>query len=302
MDKFLIKPENDIKKEVIRIILSQVVSIHEMTCDRSNGINENVHEMRKRFKMIRSVIRLIRDSAGYSVYYRENIRFRDLSRKLSSARDSEVLLQNAIKIGEKIPQFINDNKYKAILFNLTQKRDRALYKILKEEKVCDQIRNTLEEAIPVIHDINIKKTGFDVIEKGMKRMYRQAKKYLNTVIENNEDPVAIHTLRKRVKYLWYQIQMLEPVFPEQINAIAVSLDQIADELGIHRDNYLFQLSLQKNDFFQLNKTHRSEIMKITNKEKKLQAAIEAAQKFYSEKPKDFTGRIRNWYNLSQQTQ
>jgi CHAD domain-containing protein len=300
MDKFIIVPENDIKKEVIRIILSQVISIHEMTCDESEGINENIHEMRKRFKMIRSVVRLIRDSAGYSVYYRENIRFRDLSRKLSHARDSEVLLQNTIAIGKKTPQLIQNIRYKAILADLTQKRDRALNKILKVENVCDHIRNTLEEAIPLIHNINIKKSGFDVIEEGMKRMYRQAKKYLTMVIENNEDPVAIHTLRKRVKYLWYQAQMLERVFPEQINAIASSLDQIADDLGAHRDNYLLQLALQKNDFYHLNKKYRSELLKITDREKeeRLQLAIDSAEKFYSEHPEDFTERIRNWYNIS----
>jgi len=31
-------------------------------------------------------------------------------------------------------------------------------------------------------------------------------------------------------------------------------------------------------------------------------AIDAAKKFYSEHPKDFTERLRNWYIISRQTQ
>lgn len=301
MDRFIINPSEDIIKELKRILNSQAILIQEMACDKSNGIHENVHEMRKRFKMIRSVIRLIRDTAGYSVYYRENIRFRDLSRKLSAVRDSEVLLQKAIHLCDTIPELREDQAYLTLISKLTQERDTVLHRLLHRENVCDHIRDSLEAFIPVLYNINLEKTGFDAIEKGIKRMYRQAGKYLQIITENHRDPETIHTLRKRVKYLWYQIQLLQEIYPEQMNALAASLDQLADKLGIFRDNYLFQLSLQRNDFHQLKTRYSSKITWHTEREnaENLEIAINIAKKFFGEKPKHFTGKLRKWYNISQ---
>lgn len=302
MDKFIIQPEKDIKKELARIMLSQVLLVHEMTCDKSEGINKNVHEIRKRFKMIRSVLRIIRDSAGYSFYYRENIRFRDMARKLSPARDKQVLLENAISLTEKLPDLKNEERYRVILKDLTHQRDEALRQLLIAEDVCSHLRSSLESAIPEIKNVSFQNSGFDVIEGGLRRMYRQARNNLSKVRENKNDQIAIHTLRKRVKYLWYQIQMLAPLYPLGMEALERSLDNISDDLGIHRDSYLFRGFLEKNNHFELNKNQSSEIQKILNDqmESRLSSAIDAATKFYLEKPEIFTNRISSWYEISKQ--
>ena len=54
---------------------------------------EAIHDVRKRIKKIRAVIRLVRDDLGKEIYQQENHCFRDAGRRLSEVRDAQVLLE-----------------------------------------------------------------------------------------------------------------------------------------------------------------------------------------------------------------
>lgn len=59
-----------------RIVREQIDdAIHQLT-DLPDGQAEAVHDVRKRFKKIRAVLRLVRDEIGSDVYKRENVFYR----------------------------------------------------------------------------------------------------------------------------------------------------------------------------------------------------------------------------------
>src|SRR4030095_12488027 len=62
----------------------------ELLDNHSENPPETVHELRKRLKKMRAVLRLVRDELGEEVFDRENGVLRDLGRKLSPARDATV--------------------------------------------------------------------------------------------------------------------------------------------------------------------------------------------------------------------
>src|SRR5438045_3466194 len=52
-----------------------------------------IHELRKDLKKLRSLLRLMRSQLGRETYRRENDALRQAGRRLSGARDAEVMLQ-----------------------------------------------------------------------------------------------------------------------------------------------------------------------------------------------------------------
>lgn len=76
-----------IAKEQIAKAIAELANIDEL------GIDEAVHQARKRLKKTRAVIRLVRDRLGSETYQRENARFRDLGRNLASLRDIKVQIE-----------------------------------------------------------------------------------------------------------------------------------------------------------------------------------------------------------------
>src|SRR5438445_3587110 len=61
-----------------------------------------VHAARKRFKRIRSLVRLVRTGLGQAVYHRENACFRDAGGSLAEVRDAAVLVQTLDQLKEHV--------------------------------------------------------------------------------------------------------------------------------------------------------------------------------------------------------
>ncbi len=60
--------------------------IDELAGQPNRGLDEAVHETRKRLKRLRAALRLERSAIGAETYRRENAAFRDLGKRLSAPR------------------------------------------------------------------------------------------------------------------------------------------------------------------------------------------------------------------------
>src|SRR5215467_12650468 len=61
---------------------------------------EAIHDARKRIKKTRSALRLARPGLPKRLYRAENAALRDTARGLSGARDADVMVETAEKLGE----------------------------------------------------------------------------------------------------------------------------------------------------------------------------------------------------------
>src|SRR5919205_78895 len=57
-----------------------------------------VHEARKDMKKLRALLRLVRGELGGKTFARENACFRDATRELAGARDSDVMLETLAQL------------------------------------------------------------------------------------------------------------------------------------------------------------------------------------------------------------
>ena len=89
---FRLQRGESINEEIQRIAEEQlekaVAEIQDGELDR----HEAVHQVRKRFKKIRGLIRLVRP-AFEKTYQRENAMFRDAGREISAVRDAQSLIE-----------------------------------------------------------------------------------------------------------------------------------------------------------------------------------------------------------------
>jgi adenylate cyclase len=76
--------------------------------------------------------------------------------------------------------------------------------------------------------------GFEPIGDGLRETYRLGRKRLRRARHQPTD-ARLHEWRKSVKYLWYQMRLLEGAAPSAIGPLVERLDDLADALGDDHD-------------------------------------------------------------------
>ena len=86
-----------------------------------SDLAEAVHQVRKRCKKIRGLLRLFRGSLSAS-YSQENAWFRDLARSLSDARDAEAMLECLDSLCEAFSQDLEADAFASVRHALEERR------------------------------------------------------------------------------------------------------------------------------------------------------------------------------------
>jgi CHAD domain-containing protein len=140
-----------------------------------------------------------------------------------------------------------------------------------------------------------------MFHKGIKRIYKQGRKALKEV-KVIPDGERFHDWRKRVKYLWYHLRLLQDAWPNVMKGYARSLDAISDCLGLEHDLVDLKNKLRNDNQFAIasHKIVRKLIDRIDQKRSGLQAVVwEDAEKHYFESPKRFARRIGHYWDVAQ---
>src|SRR3954469_6516498 len=103
--RFALREDEPLREGVERIAVGQLDNSIEGLAGESDADSATaIHEARKSIKRLRSLLRLTRHQIGEHVYRRDNAAFRDIGRRLSSARDSRVMLDTLADVSERHPR------------------------------------------------------------------------------------------------------------------------------------------------------------------------------------------------------
>jgi len=221
---------------------SLVAEIHRAGAEQANralaslqsvdGADEDaVHDVRKRCKKIRALLRLVRPALG-EVYPTENRRFREIARSLAAERDEAISIQT-------LDDLINRAKNPAER-DATQQAKHALLENRDGSPAVgprdhSPLVTSLQEgaarleALP-LPDKSPDKSFGDLIRPGLKRAYRRAKRAMRDAQANTSD-AAVHEWRKRVKDHWYHTRLLETAWKEQLQPEAKRWTRLAKHWG-----------------------------------------------------------------------
>src|SRR5262249_33564932 len=126
---FELKAEQSIRKNIRRIARKQLDDALEILTDKHRGPrDEAVHEVRKHFKKVRAVLRLVRLEIGEKAYRAENTCFRDAARPLTEVRDAKIFIETVDALSEHFKDHIAGQTFndvrKILQENLRAARNR----------------------------------------------------------------------------------------------------------------------------------------------------------------------------------
>ncbi|UII19958.1 CHAD domain-containing protein [Fulvivirga ligni] len=208
-----------------------------------DGRHEAIHTVRKSFKKIRAILRLIRDNIGKEIYKAENHFYRDLARSVSKLRDHTSIIEMLHLLKQQYNPELEDDTFNTPLNSLEYYRRQATKKELDQEDKLSILRESLHEKLKDDREWIPKIKSFKDISPNLRRVYKRGKEAMEKADENGR-PEDFHQWRKRVKYLRYQLELIEKIWPRTIKSFRKELSDISDYLGSDRDLYILTETLQ----------------------------------------------------------
>ena len=242
MNDFILKNTESAGEDIKRIINEQIdTAFGYLERDINENFDESVHEIRKCIKRIRAAVRLIRDDIGNDLYRRENYFFRDINRNLSEIRSIAVINETL----NKLDPGDSNNDCKALINHFTELKEKIIYRLCVEEHRLTRVSEMLKEGRTRTGLIPVKKNNIGILITGLVRIYNQS---LDCMLTAKNKPVVenLHEWRKKVKYLYYQLQILRPVLPDELVIYESKLDELTDYLGTDHDLAELEDSLAGN--------------------------------------------------------
>jgi CHAD domain-containing protein len=297
---YQLKASESVPKGIKRIVSKQIEkAINELAATDDLGMDEAVHQARRRLKKIRAVVRLVRDRLGKKTYQRENARFRDLGGSLASLRDGGVRIKTLDSLTAHYADTIEPDTFSDIARELRVDYRRE-YQNVVDEGITIAVKNQLKDAKEEIADWAISPKGWSAIDSSFKRVYKRGYQALD-VVRSHPNVENLHDLRKRVKYLRYQLKILSPIWPKITEAWIDRTHELSDYLGEDHDlAVLKQLVLAQPERFDRQNSLSILANLIDRRREELQsAAIFLGRRIYTEKPSAFVDRMGNYWEIWQ---
>ena len=294
---FRLKKSESLKKAIQRVAREQVDDAIKELKDDSLGPHEAVHQFRKHCKKMRGLLRLVRP-AMEKTYQRENEWYRDQSRELSRVRDAEAMIEamEAICKNRKQGSDGEQELIAAAIKTLQDHKEQLAREWIDIDNELSRTADELKAARDRIDDWHLDPNDFDAARKGLKKTYKRACKALATAID---DPTSekLHELRKRTKYHWYHMRLLEGAFEPVLSTRSDQCKLLSDYLGDDHDlSVLTLFILDAPDRFG-DAPAQEQLMKIIQlRRQELQSdGMKLAKLLYAESPKKFVARITTYW-------
>jgi CHAD domain-containing protein len=256
---------------------------------------EAIHCVRKEIKKARAVLQLARSRIRKKDYRRLNKRLQKAAKHLATVRDAQVRCDAfehlAVHSKGQLGTPLLRNLRAALQSNLRAERRRLL-----EGKTLGTVERILKRAASEFDALSLRGKGWQGLCPGVKRAYRRGCQAYCAAAQD-PSPERLHEWRKRVKELWYQMRMLQPVWPEQLDAVGNELEILGDNLGDDRDLFLLQKSLQRRNDVVQSKNETIEGLIKKRQSKLRHAALTLGARFYAEKPSAFTSRLGRYWQV-----
>lgn len=279
----------------VRRILQEWLAGADESLRKKRITDANIHDARKQVKKSRAALRLLRDAIGEIAYRRENNALRDAARPLGVARDSKVLLAALDDLVERYDPATHSLKLDKFRRVLRKEKTSARQAI--GVTLVDNQRKALREVKARSQRWTMKGSDWPVIGGGLGRIYRGGKKRMKAAV-SSRDSQDLHDWRKQVKYLWHQLQILQPAWPGPLQELADQVHKLADHLGDDHDLAVLRTRVTSHaDAFE-GKDYEALIAVLDRRRKRLQdKAFKLGARIFQEKPRRFVGRIGQYWRL-----
>lgn len=272
-----------------------IAEINDPDLDR----HETVHQVRKRCKKLRALVRIVRPR--FWAFGEQNSFFRDASRELSYLRDAQSVVECFESLIENSGEQVDGERFAAIHGELIHRRNQVGDDVAGLDARLEAFLQQMHKARPGVDHWVIDDIGFSALSGGLKKTYRRGRKALRIA---QADPTTdnLHELRKRVKYHWYHERLLRNTWPAMMKAERRAADGLADLLGDEHDLAVLQQTIDNEpDRFGEEPDRQALAELIAQRRRQLQAEVwPLAARVFAESPKARARRFKHYWKVWRQ--
>src|SRR5215813_106435 len=290
---FRLKDAESVPDGIRRITIAQIDLALDQLQPKTRNKQRAIHEARVCFKRIRALLRLIYGEIGPAIYKLENRVYRDAGRQLSAARDTVVVADTLEELVDQANRYLDEPGIKVLRKRLRRLRADQGGNGAQMPPLTEELRLARQrvEEWPLDND------RFGALGFGLKRVYKRGRRYYGiTRVEGTVE--NFHEWRKQVKYLWYQMSVLNPVWPKPLGTLANELGKLADYLSEDHDLAVLKERAIHQSQMLIDTSEIDKLVVLIN-HRRLQLqnrATALGSRVFAEKPKTFVGRIEAYWH------
>lgn len=294
---YVLDPGDDVADEVRRVCeerLGDAIEVLDAVIAGTTDVEAAVHDVRKRCKEMRGLVRLVRPALGER-YESFNRHVRDAANELSALRDAHALaatfdtLLRAHDLDEQL-RSIRDRQV-ALAVAATTSIEAGDERIIAARELLIVAR---EDARRWRLD-----DDFDPLGRGLATTYRAGREAFRRAQHDPTDE-HVHEWRKAVKYLWYQTRLLHNASPSVIGPIVGQLDALAEALGDDHDLAVLVAALdaEPDRFGEPDVVDHARRIARDQQDALRTPAFRTGASIYTEQPKAFRNRVTTYWRIA----
>lgn len=240
-----------------------------------------IHEARKSLKKARSALRLARTDIPARTRRAENAAMRDASRRLSGARDAQVMLDTLAGLAQTVPPPPH-GEVRALQEVLEARRAELEAELAGDEGLLEDVARDLAAIRERVDGWRLRDASWGSVAEGAEILHARGRAAMRTALRAGGDE-DWHEWRKRVKDLWYSGRLLEPISGPQIAGLVAEADELSDVLGDHNDLAVLLGAADGHPGLQEAIVRRRDALR--------RQAATLGRRLYGERPKAFAARL-----------
>lgn len=257
-----------------------------------------VHEVRKRLKELRGLIRLVRDDIGEKKYKKLNVKMRDAGRLISHLRDAKAYLETMQLLKEKYSDSLSKKPFDGVEKLLQTELDNLRKLVIDQNESHLNIKETLEKIKPKVEQWPVGTHEFMTIAPGLSRVYGRGHKAMDKAFNSDEEEVW-HLWRKRVKYLRYHTELLKMIWPPMMSQQLARLNELSDILGLEHDMATFSTQLKNmEEELPEEELHLLNALVVEERVQYQKLAITLGKRLYAEDVNSFVQRMNGYWDAT----
>ena len=296
---FSITNNEEISVAIHRILTEQYEFVID-TCKNYDDPHIAIHDIRKSFKRIRAVLKLIKPDIPFETYKRENILVRDLSRRFSKARNLHVFAEEFETIVAAGILKLSEETTEKVRSHFKEKESTAV-QLLIDLDIFNLVAIRTEEAKNRVAKIDFSTLGPHTIYKGVRDVFSWGQKQMMQTQQIPTD-LNLHEMRKRIKALMYLVQLIKDVSPDFFTGYYEGLKSASLALGDDH-NMAEMLSYIDTMDNQVIPWDEKQMLREYIKSQRQQIQVDVwplIAKLYTGQADEFAERIKSYWLLGRQ--
>ena len=294
---FRLRPDEPLAKGVRRVARGQIdKALEGLTGPADADPEEVVHDARKRFKKVRALLRLARSGLGRKIADRADALFRDAGRPLSEVRDAGVLVQALDGLIERYGDGGRPEAIAPARLLLRRRKQETCRRVLDEGGALAEVARAVGEARRDLRRWEVAGDEWEALEGGLGRIYGRGRRAFREA-EAAPAVEALHEWRKRVKDLWYVMDLLKPVRPGYTEGRGEEAHQLADLLGDDHDLAVLGQALSGSGDGVCDGAVTEAVLPLIDRRRAelRRDAFALGPALYAERPKHFVARLGSYW-------